>query len=1021
MRKEIRRAGFTIVELVIVIAVVAVLAAVLIPTFSNIINKANESAALQEATNAYKEYVVENAGSGNIENDLYVEVEEGYIHFVNGVAEKTDGKYVVTEIPDDAYIVPYTLAVFKLGENGEAVHKVTNDSIPSLNFTTDNYELNLVDGSQLYTNCFDAKGNSCIKVGSGSNTGSFTVTVPNNVSGIVFCVAGYTDETAEIQISTSNSAAVLAISDENTITQRITTYSNDGIYTPITIDTTENKIVTFRTLADGKRCMINTIKYLKNVSSNNETPNEPEDDGLLKSTISFDNKLKRIAYDSSHQVWVDNNVVLVNNKNASTEDVKDEFNPVRIYKNSSLSVKTKNKDLISKIEVYCKDADHAGNLESALAEIANATITKEGQNITIVFDTPINNFEMVLTSNAVHISKIVVGYTENTNSESHTCNTHIANVTAATCTTVGYTEGQYCDICYNVSVAQNEIPFTHNYADGKCTICKADDPNSGVTDADQDLLATFEFGENGSASHLEGSDIDGESYTNNGYTLSFTDVSKVYKNAKDAKGNSCLKLGTGDVIGSLTFQVPENVKVVNVYVAQYKTNTTKVNINGTIYTITTASDNGEYTKITIDTATDKTVTIATESNGKRCMINTIEFKGEVVETPAHEHELCLECGKCTSDDCDGSMEKCNGHINIPSAATVKYIKVTESLDDWCGIYLIVYEDGEVAFNGSLTTLDASSNTIPVTINANEINYENTLEESVFVIEQIDGGYTIKSASGYYIGREKDDNEIDESQMTKYINTISINNDDTINIIGSGGAYLRYNDASNQLRFRYYKSSSYAGQKAITLYKLVIVMNCVEHDENVILEAVDPTCTETGLTEGKKCSKCGETIVPQQEIPATGEHNYVDGTCSVCGEAEPGQSIEMTASLSFENEAQRTEFSTSKQVWEQNGIIFTNNKGSGSNVANYSNPVRLYANSNLKVEFTNMSKIVFDCNSSSYAEALNDSIGTVSGATVTVSSDKVTVVFDESVDEFTIAKLTAQVRMDSITVTYTQSN
>ncbi len=43
------RKGFTIVELVIVIAVIAILAAVLIPTFSGIIQKANESAAMQEA------------------------------------------------------------------------------------------------------------------------------------------------------------------------------------------------------------------------------------------------------------------------------------------------------------------------------------------------------------------------------------------------------------------------------------------------------------------------------------------------------------------------------------------------------------------------------------------------------------------------------------------------------------------------------------------------------------------------------------------------------------------------------------------------------------------------------------------------------------------------------------------------------------------------------------------------------------------------------------------------------------
>ena len=48
------RKGFTIVELVIVIAVIAILAAVLIPTFAGVISKANESAALQKATSTMK-------------------------------------------------------------------------------------------------------------------------------------------------------------------------------------------------------------------------------------------------------------------------------------------------------------------------------------------------------------------------------------------------------------------------------------------------------------------------------------------------------------------------------------------------------------------------------------------------------------------------------------------------------------------------------------------------------------------------------------------------------------------------------------------------------------------------------------------------------------------------------------------------------------------------------------------------------------------------------------------------------
>lgn len=49
MKKLLNKKGFTIVELVIVIAVIAILAAVLIPTFSNVVDSAKETATLQEA------------------------------------------------------------------------------------------------------------------------------------------------------------------------------------------------------------------------------------------------------------------------------------------------------------------------------------------------------------------------------------------------------------------------------------------------------------------------------------------------------------------------------------------------------------------------------------------------------------------------------------------------------------------------------------------------------------------------------------------------------------------------------------------------------------------------------------------------------------------------------------------------------------------------------------------------------------------------------------------------------------
>ena len=48
------------------------------------------------------------------------------------------------------------------------------------------------------------------------------------------------------------------------------------------------------------------------------------------------------------------------------------------------------------------------------------------------------------------------------------------------------------------------------------------------------------------------------------------------------------------------------------------------------------------------------------------------------------------------------------------------------------------------------------------------------------------------------------------------------------------------------------------------------------------KSVDPTCTESGLTEGSHCSVCGKTIEKQEVIPALGhEDENDDGICDVC--------------------------------------------------------------------------------------------------------------------------------------------
>lgn len=146
-------------------------------------------------------------------------------------------------------------------------------------------------------------------------------------------------------------------------------------------------------------------------------------------------------------------------------------------------------------------------------------------------------------------------------------------------------------------------------------------------------------------------------------------------------------------------------------------------------------------------------------------------------------------------------------------ATSYFVKVTTAPTDWSGTYLIVYEAGNVAFNGSLTTLDDVSNTVSVTISNNKIEATDALMKSVFVIDGKAG--SLKSASGYYVGYTGKKNGMNTNQTTVYKNVFEFDAKTKVITIKSSNSYLKYNSASNQTRFRYYAS----GQSDIQLYKL----------------------------------------------------------------------------------------------------------------------------------------------------------------------------------------------------------
>ena len=111
--KKSNKKGFTIVELVIVIAVIAILAAVMIPTFDGVIEKANKSAVQQVATSLYKEAYALDLADGTLDGK---DGEDDIMAVDKDKAVLYDGKTFMYVDADKNYTARYDGAEWKVEE-----------------------------------------------------------------------------------------------------------------------------------------------------------------------------------------------------------------------------------------------------------------------------------------------------------------------------------------------------------------------------------------------------------------------------------------------------------------------------------------------------------------------------------------------------------------------------------------------------------------------------------------------------------------------------------------------------------------------------------------------------------------------------------------------------------------------------------------------------------------------------------------------------------------------------------------
>ena len=833
--------------------------------------------------------------------------------------------------------------VFDFGANGSAAHVDGNDLGSSKTYTSGAYTLNLTSLNKVYGPAYDAKGNSCIKLGTSSVVGSFSFTVPEDVTEVTIYVAKYKSNTTKITV--------------NGTAYTLTKNSNDGAYDAIVVDTTTTKTISFATVTGGVRAMINTIEFKVNVGScehvySNDCDNACNICGTVREGASHDYEAAVTAPTCTEAGFTTYTCSVCGDSYTA-----DEVAALGHTEGDWTIVKDPTEDeegLQQKVCTVCGEV------------VATDTIPQLSH---------VHKYEAVVTDPTC----TVVGYTTYTCACGDTYKEEIAAtghsyeavVTAPTCVAAGYTtytcacgdtykadevaatgvhtgDSYKCDVCgksfvlsieevLEIGMAYEKTQYSEEYywvqltldhqvnpngfsratiAEGlyitvagpfacdyvESTIKQGDTvifkaklgaANSALTTGGKEVrlyqVAAFEVIAH---SHVYGNTIveviteptcgaEGLGYVacqcgekteaaipatgvhtmgENSYACTVCGKSAIltieeviaiglsYENSKYSSDYYWVQLTLDHQVNEngfarATITDEEDYKVYITVAGGYTTNGVKLGdtvifkakIGAASSALTTGKREARLYEVAffevVPQEVAPTITLVVPNGieavvmGENNLLPTAgapegyTFAGwsesqldETTEAP-----VILEAG--TVYEGAATVLYALYTRTETTAGAEQFVKVTTAPADWSGNYLIVYEAGKVAFNGSLTTLDAVKNTVSVTINDGTIEATDALKNSMFTLAKSGSNYTVKSASGYFVGQSSNANGLKSNKSTTYANTLSINADGSVNFV-SGGAYLRFNAASDQLRFRYYKSSSYTGQKAICLYQLV---------------------------------------------------------------------------------------------------------------------------------------------------------------------------------------------------------
>ena len=357
--------------------------------------------------------------------------------------------------------------------------------------------------------------------------------------------------------------------------------------------------------------------------------------------------------------------------------------------------------------------------------------------------------------------------------------------------------------------------------------------------------------------------------------------------------------------------------------------------NGTnTYEVTGAS---ETIRITVNPAHEHSYTSEVTKEATCTATGTVTFtcscgdtKTETIPAKGHTYANgeCTVCGaedpdyvpeettkETTEAPTDEPTEETTTETTIPSTSSEIAYKLLTGAIDTSKEYVIVgyHNDTPYAF---MTRTSGSSKSLglEVTVNSTDktvIFTDNDATGCLWTLSGSNGSYSIGNGT-YYL---KADGSQSTSEASFAFTTID----------ASAGCYQIQLKSGQEL---YYTGSEWDRDETNTNYYVYLYVkteDTCEHTNTETITGKAATCTETGLTDGTKCSDCGTIITAQQTIAALGHdwndgvittepgcettgvktytcqndashtktetvaatgHNYVDGVCSACGKEQP---------------------------------------------------------------------------------------------------------------------------------------